>query len=162
MPMETSAFFGSSDSIGQFDCNLELVHQILNLTCSNKRAFNPIPPIRFDERCRELPIDEQPIFGVPIRCRDFTLDSKIIVPRPAKARHRWRSLRAIRRIVPRATSAWLEESQHVIMHTFRSRHATHSLVQALGQVALGSAPILTQYEFYTIRTAMCMDSHPLE
>ena len=139
--METSAFFGSTDGIGQFDCSLELVHQMLDSARSNERAFNPVAPISFDEWCRELPIDEQPIFGVPIRRRDFTLDSKIIVPCPAIARHRWRSLRAIRRIVPRAGSAWLEESQHVIIHTFRSRHATHSLIQALGQFALGSGPV---------------------
>lgn len=139
--MKTGAFFGSTDGIGQFDCILELVPQMLDLTSSSQRAFNPIAPIGFDERCRELPIDEQPVFGVPIRRRDFTLDSKIIVPRPAIARHRWRSLRAIRRIVPWAVSAWLEECQHIIMHTFGSPHATHPLIQALGQVALGSAPI---------------------
>ena len=141
MPMETSAFFGFSDGIGQFDCRLELVHQMLNLTSSNKLTFNPIAPISLDERCRELAIDEQPVFGVPICRRDLTSDSKIIVPRPAITRHRWRSLRAIRRIVPRAASAWLEECQYVTIHIFKGLHATHTLVQALRQVALGSAPI---------------------
>ena len=115
--METGAFFGSSDGIGQFDCRLELVYQVLDLTSSNKRAFNPITPISFDERCGKLAIDEQPIFGVPIRRRDFTSDSKIIVPRPAIVRHRWGSLRAIRRIFPWASSPWLEESQYVTIHT---------------------------------------------
>ena len=141
--METSAFFGFSDGIGQFDCRLELVHQMLNLTRSNKRTFNPIAPVSFDERCRELAIDEQPILGVPIRRRDFTTDSKIIVPRPAITGHRWRNFRAIYRIVPRATSAWLEESQYIIIHTFGGLHATHILVQALRQIAFGSAPMNT-------------------
>ena len=141
MPMETSAFFRSSDGIGQFDCILQLVHQILSLISSNTRAFNPIAPISLDERCRELAIDEQPIFGVPICCRDFTSDSEIIVPRPAITRHRRRSLRAIRRITPRASSAWLGESQYVFLRSFRGLQATHTVVQALRQVSLGSAPI---------------------
>ena len=141
MPMETSAFFRPSDGIGQFDCILQLVHQILNLVSSNTRAFNPIAPISLDERCRELAIDEQPIFGVPIRRRDFASDSKIIVPRPAITGHRWRSLRAIRRMFPWASSAWLEECQYITIHEFQGLHATHTLVQALRQFTLGSAPI---------------------
>ena len=141
MPMETSAFFRPSDGIGQFDCILQLVHQILNVVSSYTRTFNPIAPISLDERCREFAIDEQPVFGVPIRRRDFASHSKIIVPRPAITGHRWRSLRAIRRIIPWTASAWLEECQYVIIHTFQGLQATHTLVQALRQVALGSAPI---------------------
>ena len=96
---------------------LELVHRVLKRTSSNTHAFNPIAPISFDERCGELTIDEQPVFGVPIRRRDFTSDSKVIAPRPTIARHLWRGLRAIRRVVPWASSTSLKESQYATTQT---------------------------------------------
>ena len=140
MPVKTGAFFGLSDGIGQYDCRSESVNSMLILTTSMKRAFNPITPISFDERCRELAIDEQPIFGVPICRRYLTLESELIAPRPAMFRHRWWYLRAIRRIVPGAFSARLEESQYLTIHTFRGLHATHPPVQALRQLSFGNAP----------------------
>ena len=159
MPMETGAFFGSSDGIGQFDCEIGISSYVLNRTSSNTRAFNPIAPISLDERCGELAIDEQPVFGVPIRRRDFTSDSKIIAPRPAVARHRWRGLRAIRRVVPWTSSTSLKESQYATIQTSEIAMQLTPWFKHLGRF-LCVALLLTQHEFSTARPALSMGSHP--